>query len=181
MRSTWRVFGCLTLLIATLLIARPAVAADPEKKTPDLNDVLDRLEKIEKELNLKLGDFQRTLDEQFRFQNSTIRSGLDKELAEMKQQIGQLRKDVDKLSASKGSTSLKPIATGTVRIKNTSMQPVTVVVNGQPHNVEPGTMVELTGLTLGQLTYEVPGSRDAGVRVRTLRENDPPLEITVVP
>src|SRR5262249_4851053 len=161
MRTTWRVLG-LNAVLAAALAASPALAADPEK-TADKDKDLAEIKKLLDGINRSLGGLDRMEREieDLRFDRDVRVRSMQAEVSDMKKQIARMREDLDRLLGPEGSrrTAFSPPnpgtsgPTGTIRLVNTYMVPVSVFINDQEYVVEPGQTRNVIGVPAGRFNY----------------------------
>jgi hypothetical protein len=88
--------------------------------------------------------------------------------------VADLKKQV--VDSSRQAARLTEQPAGTIRLYNTSLMPVDVVVNDRAHHLEPGETQVLANQPVGAVNYEVLGLSPR--RARTLTA-DRPLDIEV--
>lgn len=179
--------------------APAAAAAEPDSSTAlarqlqeQVSKKLDDIEKRLKEAiqgsdtnaNLKFARIQTDLDD-IRKQLGQI-ARLQADSDDIKRQIAQLRQDLDGLrnrSASpQVSASLYPTTpanTARVRLVNTYLDPMTILVNDRAYRLAPGETRLTDPLPAGSFTYQVLGVQ-TGQQTRTLSPNET-FTITVHP
>jgi hypothetical protein len=146
MRRTLRPLG----LVATLLAAIPAMAADPElNEKQKLDRILVEIQNMKKEL-----EDVKTLTVQV--QNTT------KEVRELQRRMENLESSIERLSATRTRVSASytpsdPAATGTavIALRNRYGVAATVYVNGQPYPVPAYSSRNIAGVPVGPFSYEV--------------------------
>lgn len=178
----WAIRGSLALLVAVVVAGTSVRAADPEETD---SQKLDRLVR-------EVTDLRKSIDE---LRKAAVQRDLiaTQEMRVLDERLNRLEALLRQMNASGGTTRISssftpgdtvtPAMGGTVRLRNFSDVPATVVINGQSYRVQPGEMRTLTR-SLGNLDYEVFadgfGRISQGVQSRTLVA-DRPLEITINP
>lgn len=98
------------------------------------------------------------------------------DIEELKRQVTQIRQDLDELrrtmttTRSAGYVAPQTTSTGRVRLVNTYMEPMTVVVNGKSYPIAPGEQRYTDALPAGTFSYEVLGVQS--LRDRMLAANE---------
>jgi hypothetical protein len=145
MRRTLRPLG----LVAALLAAIPAMAADPElTEKQKLDRILLEIQNMKREL-----EDVKTLSVQV--QNTT------KEVRELQRRMENLESSIDRLAASRTrvAASYTPsdlsAGTATIALRNRFGAPATVFVNGQPYPVPAFSSRNIAGVPVGAFTYAV--------------------------
>jgi hypothetical protein len=84
-----------------------------------------------------------------------------KTIEAMKEELARLRKDVDDLRKQQSATSRSRFGgarqTGTIRLVNTYVRAMRIVVNGTAYTLAPGETRLLRDQVPGGFTYEIPG------------------------
>lgn len=178
MIHTWKMLGLQTIL-AGALAAAPAAAGPFENN----------LAQAEKDSTAKqLAELKQSIDELRTLIKTLSSDGLNanlkaekaqSDIEEMKKQLAQLRLDVEDLrkrlatpsqvSAKYGPNGTAP-ATGRVRLVNTYLEPMTIIVNGKAYPVSPGEVRLTEALPAGSFSYEVLGVQ--ALRNRSLAANE---------
>lgn len=182
MMRTWNQFG-LSALLAAALAASPARAqldGEPEKADAILKQLqtitkaLNKLESMPKnlgELEKKIADAETrlatslsSLETISQLQAQSLRN----ELNSLKQQYAELKQEMDSLK--KGMSARQPTTTalypptagaaGRLRLVNTYLSPVSIVVNNRTYRLEPGEDRFTDAIPAGLFTYEVLGIQD---------------------
>jgi hypothetical protein len=176
MKTTWRLIG-LYAVMATALTAASVTAGPEDSDTPKSKDLaeiqrqldrivtsLDRLEGIKKDIREVRGDLE--------FQRTVKIPGLEQEIRDLQQQMVRMTEEMARLRTSPagGRTSFytgpgpgpgvaagPAAASGTIRLHNTYLEPVTIAVNNRTYDVAPGAELLLNNQPAGEFTYEVLG------------------------
>lgn len=192
MMRHWKLLGLDLVLVGALAAPLPAraqeqIGDEPNKDSVvlkqlgDLKTSIDALTKAIKEMQtsgvdsaLKMqkanGDIEGLKRQLTQLQQE--------EIAGLRQQVTQMQRDLDELNrrtASPPRVATYPPpqqqpATGRVRLINSYQAPVTVVVNGRAHTLNPGAIVTTDPIPAGTFTYEVLGVQP--MRDRTLAANE---------
>jgi hypothetical protein len=155
MWTTWRLIG-LSSVLALALTAAPAFAVEPEKPK-DLADIQKQLDQIQTMLDRDL----RRLSEDFTFDHKVRIPSLEAEIRDLKLQVFRLGEEVERLrtttsSSARTSYYAGPSApTGSIRLRNTYLTPVTFLINDHPYEVQSGGDLTLNNQPAGEFTYEV--------------------------
>jgi hypothetical protein len=112
------------------------------------------------------GDIRKDLDD---LRNDTRKSfqAAQKTIEVLKEEVARLRKEVQDLRRGLPPTTRNarygaaPGRSGSIRLVNAYVLPMTVIVNGTSYMLAPGETRLLRGQAPGTFTYEVPGVRDA--------------------
>ena len=192
MTRTWKLIG-LNALLAAMLAAAPALAADASKSTdkPDevqkqlrdiktdiktLRESIDKMNEVLESMKTLPGDVKN-----FRSDYNTDIQATKRDINDLKEEVRRLKSDVEGLRKSPtnitrepgfapGMTTnpnLNPIPTGRVQLSNTWGAPVSVIVNGRSYPVLPGEVKFTDPVPAGTFSYEVIGIT-APNNVRTL-------------
>jgi phage shock protein A len=170
MTRNWKLLGIQTVLAGALALS-PASAADSDTpaKPPDLATVSKQLEEMKKTLEglqTSVLAFNKAMDDE---RAQRIKADSDAEvrlqqlisdMSELRKQISQVRQDMDVLKARPSVSAYPPsgqAAAGRVRMVNSYMEPVTVVVNGRAYPLQPGETRLTDPIPSGTFTYEVLG------------------------
>jgi hypothetical protein len=196
MSYRWHLLGLCGLLVAAL--ATGTAAADPELKLTDgqkLDELLRQLREVKaaaeslkdvradlERLSKRLDNGSEVVNERIDRVRSAIR-GLDDRIKQLEHDLDALRAQAttsNRISnyPGPGNGSTPPPASGTIRLRNTFPDQVSVVVNGQSHQLLPGETAVLPNQPAGPFTYEVLGIQPP--RTVTLAPNER-FTITVYP
>jgi hypothetical protein len=160
-----------------------------------LTATLERIDKAVAKLD-RMAEEMRVLKdnrENASFDEKVTLPSLMNEIRDLKKQIALVQKDLD--GARRSSTSQRiagappipnapvtnaPVAgtTGTIRLRNSWLEPMSIVVNGQTYLVNPGQDINLTQQPPGAFTYEVPR---IGRRATVILNPNETFGITVQP
>jgi outer membrane murein-binding lipoprotein Lpp len=175
MSYRWPLPGLCGLLIAAL--AAGTAAADPEipKQTDGqkLDELLRQLKDVKaaaeslkdvradlERLNKRLDDGSSVVNERIDRVRSAIR-GLDDRIKQLEHDVDALRAQASTSNRVSGYAGLgngtAPPPTGTIRLRNSFPDQVSVVVNGQSYQLLPGETQVLPNQPAGPFTYEVLG------------------------
>jgi hypothetical protein len=178
--------------LASALTLTPMAAAQPEAAKPaDLTALSKQIEEMRKTLeglqNSVLA-FNKTMEQE---RNERMKADADMEVrlqqlladtSDAKKQMTQLRQDMDALKARPSMSAYQPSTpasgTGRVRLVNTYIEPVSVVVNGKAYPLTPGETRLTDPMPAGNFTYEVLGIQ--APTTRTLAANET-FTVTVFP
>lgn len=155
-RTTIVTNAMLALAIATF--GGPALAADVAPET------------AKDEIARQLKEMKASIDALTNIQKA------QSDIEDLKRQVSQIRQDLDDLrrtvttTRSSGYLTPQATSTGRVRLVNTYLEPMTVVVNGKSYSVAPGEQRYTDALPAGTFTYEVLGVQ--ALRDRTLSANE---------
>lgn len=176
MMQHWRMLGLHTVL-AGVLTAAPGSAADQKNVEPNKDDVIvKQLAELKKSIE-QLNESVKTL----RTDNLNADLKATKaqtEVEELKKQINQIRLDLDELKKTASTVkafSIQPdgkaaTVTGRIRLINTYVEPITVLVNNKVYHLQPQEIRLSEPVPAGNFTYEVLGVQ--GPRVRQLASNE---------
>jgi hypothetical protein len=145
MTRTAPLFGLAALLAAALLLPT-ARAADPELKG---EEVLKEL----RELRREVAELRKARDRDSRLLAAEMRL-LDERLERLERNLARLAPTV----TTRVSSSFTPegrLPRGSIRLDNRLGVTASVVVNGVPHSVSPGSVLLLRDQPAGPFTYEV--------------------------
>lgn len=190
MTRTWKLLG-VNAVLAGALAATPAIAQTPETpaKPPDAATLAKQLDDLKKGVDALrdqvLGlakDFDKDRTErqsmEVRFQQALA------DLAELKKQMSQVRTDMDGMrsrSTTSGYTPAPPAglsSAGRLRLINSYLEPVTVVVNSKAYPLQPGETRFTDQMAAGSFNYEVVGVQP--LQTRTLAPGET-FTVTVYP
>lgn len=171
MMTRWKLLGWQALLAAAVVTA-PAVAADSDKPL-----TLEEIGKEIKAINEKLGALK-TVSEDVKALKTELGLQIQKAQADVQKtqkDIGDVNKELLRLQAElsdmrkrmedfRKSFSVNPngagagVATGMgrVRLRNTFLEPVSIVVNGESIRLRPGETYVME-MPAGSFVYEVLG------------------------
>lgn len=166
----------LHLLIALTLsfLASPSLAqtkeGDPQKP--------DDLQRQLSEVKTRLDALAAVVQELEKLRGDTARSfqAAQKQLDALQEQLARAQKDLqtprEPNPPSTRASGYGPAASeiGRIRLLNTYVSPVTVVVNGKPYRLAPGDTELLDGQSPGMFTYEVQGIQRPVNRVLAANE-----------
>jgi hypothetical protein len=156
MRTSWRLLGLPTFLAAALS-ASPALAEEPVPAKPPA-DLATRLDRIE--TSLKSLESLKTTVDNFMLDKAVSLAKLEIDVAEIKKQLKLLRDDMEALrGVSKKVVANSPpklSGTGTIKVVNNYLEPMSVLINNQSHEIRPGETLVLARESAGAFTYEVP-------------------------
>jgi hypothetical protein len=184
MMRNWKMFAFQTLLAGTLIPAgaqaqTPATGSDAPPKPPDTASILKEIQELKKTLSAmeaKVASSFRAMQEDTekrlkKIEDDGVAAGLRLEktqvdIEDLKKQVAQLRQDLDvvknRAPSSRESGYTPPAnapsaATGRVRLVNTFMDPMTIIVNGVRYQVAPGETRLTEPVPAGTFSYEVLG------------------------
>jgi hypothetical protein len=176
MMRDWKMLGSLVVLAGTLTVSP---AAEPNKEDAivrglgDLKTSMDMLTELVRKL-----------------QAATLNTDLaitkhQNDIADIRRDIAQLRQDLDAMNrrvapprVSSYPPNPTPAPTGRIRLVNTYVQPVTIIVNRTPYTLQPNQTETISSAPAGPFSYEVLGIQQAVER--TLAPNET-FTITVHP
>ncbi len=177
----------LQALLAAALAAQPSLAGQfdgpsaNEGEGDRMTAVLNQLQDLTKSLNNLVTELK-SLPANLSETNKNLRAAVaQEEINQLKQQLGQLQKEVTDLRSRVPpvtSASLYPPAnqgTGRLRLMNSYVVPVSIIVNEVSYQVAPGEVRVVEGLRAGPFTYEVLGVGYGIIQPRvsrTLAAND---------
>lgn len=177
MTRTWTRLGFPALLAAALAAssARGQLDGEPDKTAAILNQLksvtatLKELDSL-KALPKNLTELERTITDALASLevNTNLRIGtVQRELNALKDQYTQLKQDIDalrnRLPARQPTTALYPpngAGTGRLRLVNTYLVPVSILVNGRVYQLTPGETRFTEPLPAGSFSYEVLGIQE---------------------
>jgi hypothetical protein len=154
-------------LAVVLLVAAPALAADPElTEKQKLDRIVQDLQSVKKDLeDLRAVALQ--------LQATT------KDVRDLQRRLETLEQSLDRVSAGRTriSSSFTPseATTGTIRLQNRFAAPATVRINGQPYPVPAYETRRVAGVPTGTFSYEVDVENFGVVQpavTRTLNPNE---------
>jgi hypothetical protein len=201
MMRNWKMLAFQTLLAGTLIPAgAEAQVTGTDGKPPDTASILKEIQELKKTVSAmeaKVASSFRAMQDDMekrlkKMEDDGIGAGLKVEktqtdLEDLKKQVAQLRQDLDAIrnraSSSRESAYTPPAngpaaATGRVRLVNTFMDPMTIIVNGVRYQVAPGETRLSEPVPAGTFSYEVLGVQ---ARLeRTLAANET-FTVTVYP
>jgi hypothetical protein len=157
METTWRLCGLSSVLIVALTAA-PAFAIDPEK-SKDLADIQKQLERIQASLDKDLKD----LREDVNFERKVRIPSLEREISDLKLQVFRMGEELERLRATTSSSARTSFyagpsgPTGSIRLRNTYLTPITFLINDRLYEVPAGGEMTLNNQPAGEFTYEVIG------------------------
>ena len=181
MIRNWKMLALQTMLAGALAPAVVQAQAqvpnsdtglktDPAAVTKQVDDLKKSIEAVEKRLGdslLAMGKDLRDLITEFQSYKTDTNLKVGKaqtDIDDLKKQVAQLRQDLDALKnrpASRESAypapSTTPAATGRVRLVNSFVDPMTIIVNGKAYQVAPGETKLTDPLPAGTFSYEVLG------------------------
>jgi hypothetical protein len=184
MMRNWKMIAFQTLLAGTLIPASaqaqaPAAGSDAPPKQPDTASILKEIQELKKTLGAmetKVASSFRAMQEDTekrlkKIEDDGVAAGLRVEktqadIEDLKKQVVQLRQDLDALrnrapsNRESGYTppaNAAPAATGRVRLVNTFMDPMTIIVNAVRYQVAPGETRLTEPVPAGTFNYEVLG------------------------
>jgi hypothetical protein len=178
MIRNWKLLGWPGLLAAALAAApAPAVAqAEPDKITAP---ILKKLDEVQKSLEAEIKKVNALA------LNTDLKvSQANQDIVQLKEQVAQLRKDLDALKAASTRVSLSPSATptpntGKIRLVNLYPEQMAVIVNQTAYRLAPGETRLIDAQPAGAFSYQVLGAQSS-VQGRTLAANET-FTITVYP
>jgi hypothetical protein len=143
MRDVKRLTGRVLLALAMILTPAFALAQEEKEAPPEKKEAPKTLEELDKD----------------------VRSSFEaayKDINALREEVDRLRKELEDLKKQKTAVRQSdkpriPAATGSIRMVNTYVQSVTVVVNGTKYVLAPGESRILRDQTPGGFTYEIPG------------------------
>ncbi len=134
----------------------------------DVDGLKESVQNINRELTL-LGQAHNRTDQDLIELRTQLKQARE-DLARVRAEAGKMQDQIADLSATsdghnarisklekKSQESATLTLPGTIRLFNTSGQPVTILVNGVPYPVDPGKTRELRWPLVGPSTYEVQG------------------------
>jgi len=156
MTTKWRLIG-LSAVLAAVLSASPAFAEDTDK-SKDLADIQKQLERIQISLDRDLKE----LREDVEFTKRVRVSGLENDVRALKQEMLRMADEIERLRTSSTSSRTSYYAgpsgaTGSIRLRNTYLTPVTFLINDRLYEVPSGGELTLNNQPAGEFTYEVIG------------------------
>jgi Skp family chaperone for outer membrane proteins len=205
MMRNWKMLAFQTLLAGTLIPAgaqaqAPASGSDAPPKPPDTASILKEIQELKKTLSAmdtKVASSFRAMQEEAdkrlkKLEDDGVAAGLRLEktqadIEDMKKQLLQLRQDLDVVRNRAGSSresgytppaNAPTAATGRVRLVNTFLDPMTIIVNGVRYQLAPGETRLTEPVPAGTFNYEVLGVQPR--LDRTLAANET-FTITVYP
>jgi hypothetical protein len=202
MIRNWKMLAFETVLAGTLIPAgAQAQTTDTQLKPADMAAVLKDVQELKKIVNAidgRVASSFRAMQEETekrlkKLEDDGVAAALKYEktqtdLEEIKKQLAQLRLDLDALksrapvnreSAYAPSPSNSPSpATGRIRLMNTFLDPMTIVVNGRAYQVGPGDTRLVEAVPAGTFNYEVLGVQSRVDRALAANET---FTITVHP
>jgi hypothetical protein len=159
-----RLLALLTAL--ALLPAGPGAARadDPAAEAPMPEGIRRELDELRKEIDGLRQDTARS----FRAAQKSI-DALGEQVARLRKEVDDLRRQRPPLTRT-ARLAPPPAPSGAIRLVNTYVGPVRIIVNGRAYWVEPGETRLLRGQAPGPFTYEIPGVREAVDRVLAANE-----------
>jgi hypothetical protein len=182
MMRNWKMLAFQTLLAGTLIPASAqaqATGSDAPPKPPDTAAILKEIQELKKTVSAMEGKvagsfraMQEDMDKRLKkLEDDGVGANLKIEktqtdIEDLKKQLAQLRQDLDavrnRAPANRESGYTPPAnpplaATGRVRLVNTYMDPMTIIVNGARYQVAPGETRLSEPVPAGNFSYEVLG------------------------
>lgn len=189
MMNEWKRFGLSALLalsVGTAPVLAGPIENPPDKPEPDksaailkqIQDLKDSIANLDKQIRKSLKTLE--TDTSVQVQNA------QGDINALKDLVADLRRDVEelrrRLPQPGTSASLYPPGTngtGRVRLVNTYMDPMTILVNNRSYRLAPGEAVVTGRLPAGTFTFQVLGVQ-LDMQTRTLAPNET-YTITVFP
>lgn len=168
MTPRWQMLGLFTVLAAALAVA-PARAADPELSKLSDSQKLDRLLDQVRDLRSAVTSLESLRTEITGLETRTDLKvqGINDRINQINDRIRRLEGDIEglrgQLSAATTRTSgfagpaAPPPATGTIRLRNTFPNDMSIVVNSISYQLAPGETRDIPAQPAGPFTYEVLG------------------------
>jgi hypothetical protein len=187
MIRAWKLI-CLCAFLAALFAVAPVPAQEnapkntdkPDKIEQQLKAITDQIAALKKETKEALDGVRSDL-KNFRTDHDVALQAANREIVDLKTELGRLRSDLEVLRNSAGGTTRQagfapsaanpPPATGWVELLNTWTAPITVKVNNQTYRLRPGERVLTERIPAGTFNYEVFGVTPPN-NVRTLTPNE---------
>jgi hypothetical protein len=162
------------LVLAALLTTTPGVARGAAPPGPSRRQPAPKSDDVRKAL-AALAEIERDLDSLRGGTSSSFRVA-QKNIDSLKEQLAQLRKEIDALRKQQAAApriaraAPPPKTFGTIRLVNAHSEPVRIVVNGRGYRLASGQTRLLREQPPGPFTYEVVGVQ--GPVDRELRANE---------
>ena len=172
-------------LLAAALAAQPSLAGQFDGPTGTEADrmtaVLGRLDELTKSLNSLVNELKNLPAKLSETNKSLQVAAAQEEINSLKLQVGQLQKEIadlrNRASAATSQSLYPPASTGTGRLRliNSYVVPVSILVNDVSYQLAPGETRFVEGLRAGPFTYEVLAAGYGSIQPRvgrTLAAND---------
>jgi archaellum component FlaC len=184
MMSNWKALGVPLILAGAMAasdaqaqdVAKPADTSDLKKQIEEINKKLPTIDQLKSSvlaIDKDLGDEIKGRREH----SATVDSRLEQiqnDMTALKSQMEQIHRDLD-AARSRPATQISSFqsaapAVSHVRLANTYVDTVRIVVNGKPYDVAPGSTMLADAVPAGNFTYEVIGVQ--APQTRTIAANE---------
>jgi hypothetical protein len=149
----------------------PSSGTEPDRMTA----VMNQLQDLTKSLNELVAELKK-LPKNLSQVNDDLRGAVaQQQINDLKQQVGQLQKEISDLrtrTPPQTTASLYPptsSGTGRLRLMNSYLVPVSIVVNDVSYPLTPGEVRVVEGMRAGPFTYEVLGAGFGSIQPRVSR------------